>query len=574
MEEQKKNRKTPPITKKKRKYWLIGLLSVILINIVAYFFYGQIDWTRDQRYSITPATKQLLKNIDQPYDITVFLTGEDLPAAFKRLEHSTSALLSNFQSISKNKIRYRFVDPMGSDTMALQILNEFRMSGLPITISAGKKGTQQKMVFPWALVSTKDANGEANYFPVFLQESNTPELSRTVLNKSEMLLEYNLANAIHQVSKKEKKRLAYLTGNEEQFDVSISAALTTLFRFYNVDTFNLQQNDWIPSSYDAVIINRPMKAFEELDKLKIDQYLMSGKSLFLNIDAVTGSLDSFQGNTQFNSMVIDLGLNDLFFNYGFRINTNIIEDAVNSVGIPLTASGNNAQPVMYPWVYYPVLENASQHPIVNNLSGILARFVSSIDLNSNDPEIQKTPLLISSAYSKLTAAPAPILLDAAIVDVNPAEYKIKNALAAVLLEGSFSSLYAERKPQEVREYLEGNQKDFKSKAQNQAKIIVVADGQLMFNEFSEKNGPSDMGVYLYSDFKFDNKSFMLNSLEYLTDENHLLGARTKNFEAYLLDPKRLKDERSNWQLLNVGGPIILVLIFGFVYFLIRKKRFA
>ncbi len=191
------------------------------------------------------------------------------------------------------KVDYRFIDPLGNDTAALTTLAQFRMTGIPVTI-AGKKGTTQKMIFPWALVTTIDASGKQVAFPVFLQETNTQNVSRSLLNKSVILLEYNLANAIHQISKKEKTTIAYLTGNDEEFGYSIWSAFNTLGRYYNLDTFNLQQNGNIPTRYKTVIINRPMRAFTDQDKFKLDQYVMNGGNIFWSINAVTGSLDSFR----------------------------------------------------------------------------------------------------------------------------------------------------------------------------------------------------------------------------------------------------------------------------------------
>ena len=256
---------------KKSRKWIFGVfLFLIAINIIAYFFYARLDLTKDKRYTITDATKNMLQHIPKKVEITVFLKGDDLPAAFKQLSKSTEDLLQNFRSISNNEISYRFVDPLGSDTAALSTLSHFRMSGIPITVDAGKKGTAQKMVFPWALVTTPNENGNLDAFPVFLQESNTPELSREILGKSEMLLEYNIANAIHQVTKKEKVAIAYLTGNEEQFDFGVSSAINTLLKYYTVDTFNLQQHLTIPSTYKAIIINRPLTAFSDV-KVKFNE---------------------------------------------------------------------------------------------------------------------------------------------------------------------------------------------------------------------------------------------------------------------------------------------------------------
>src|SRR5690606_30805326 len=161
---------------------------------------------------------------------------------------------------------------------------------------------------------------------------------------------------------------------------------------YHLDTFNLQAHPAIPDKYTSVIVNRPMKAFSELDKFKLDQYLMRGGNIFFAINTVSGTIDSLQTG-QFNAMPIDLNLNDLFFNYGFRINPNLIMDAVDYAGVPIRASAENAQASIFPWVYFPVLKAGSDHPIAKNTNGILARFVSSIDTNANDAQISKTILL-------------------------------------------------------------------------------------------------------------------------------------------------------------------------------------
>ncbi len=566
----------PPAHKKnKTGQRLLAIIAVLLlVNIAAYYFYGQIDLTQDRRYTITPATKKMLQHLDNRVDIEVFLKGDELPAAFQSLAQSTEDLLRNFRDISNNKVDFHFTDPLGKDTSALATLAQFRMTGIPVTINAGKKGTTQKMIFPRALVTTIDATGKATAYPVFLQETNTQNISRTLLNKSVILLEYNLANAIHQISKKEKPAVAYLTGNDEAFGYSIWSAFNTLSRYYNLDTLNLQQNAAIPARYKTVIINSPMTAFTETDKFKLDQYVMNGGNLYMNINAVTGSLDSFRNAPRFNAMPIDLQLNDLLFHYGVRVNPNLIEDAVDYAGIPLAARDNNAAPEIRPWVYFPVLKAGSEHPIVKNMGGILSRFVSSIDTNTNDAAIRKTVLLASSRYSKTEAAPLPVILESAIEDVHPATYTKRNVPAAVLLEGPFVSFYAGHVTQAVQRFADSLRLPVVAKTKSPGKIIVAGDGDLMVNEVSAKEGPLELGIYRYSDYKFDNKSFLLNSMEYLTDPDNLLEARTKNIETRILDPKRVEQERSTWQFVNIGIPVALILVLGAVFFFVRKRKYA
>lgn len=557
-------------TKRKSYLWLV-IASLVIINIAAYFFHAQIDLTKGKRYSITPATKSMLKNLDQDAFITVFLTGNDLPAAYKKLSLNTEELLKNFRDISGQKIQYRFADPLSNDSSVNKALTDFRMSGFPVTMANGKKGVEQKMVFPWALVVM---NGKA--WPVMLQESNASVLSRKILTKSEELLEYNMATAIHQLSKKSLDSVAYLTGNGETFGYEIFSALNYLGRYYVLDTINLQQHSSIPVNYKTIIINRPLISFSEQDKYKIDQFLMNGGSVYWGINAVNGALDSFRSHSQFNALPIDVNISDLLFHYGVRINPNLVLDADDNVDLPLPSSENDPNPQSYPWQYFPILHppKDTEQPIVKNLNEILGKFVSSIDTISNDGSIKKTVLLTTSKYTKTESVPNPIMLAMATEPINRAEYNNPNRIAAILLEGSFHSAFQGHIPAEVTGLIDSLHTQLRLLAPKDAKMIVVSDGDLMMNEVNAKNGPMDMGMYAFSEYRFENRSFLLNCIEYLTDKNNLLAARTKSFEPQLLDAQRVSDERGKWQLINIAVPIAIVLIFAAVYLFVRKKRYA
>jgi len=545
---------------------LIGIL--ILVNIAASRFHVQADLTQDKRYTITPATASLLKNLKQPVYITVFLDGEDMPAGYKSLKEYTEELLRRFRDISDNNINYRFADPLGKDTAIAGLIQQYRMSGFPVTISNGKKGTTQKMIFPWALIS---ANGRS--WPLLLQESNSPVVSRTTLSRSELLLEYNIANTIHQLSKTAPDTIAYLAGNGEPAGYEVYAAVTTLSQYYTFEAIELKKYLMLPSKYKAVIINRPMVAFDEVDKFKIDQYLLQGGNIFWAIDAVSGSIDSFYNAPQFNALPIDLHLNDLFFNYGLRINPNLVSDIDKCVDIPMQASKDGDAPT-YPWVYFPILQPGSGHPVVKNMNEVLGRFVSSIDTVNSDPAIKKTVLLTTSKYSRIEGAPMPVILSAATQQPDRSQYNKPNRIVSLLLEGKFRSAFAGRMPGQVQRYADSLRLRPLKEAVHPGKMIVVSDGDILLNEVSQKEGPRDMGMYRFSDYRFDNKAFLLNSLEYLTDPDNLLAARTRSFEASILDAKRVEEERSMWQWINIGVPVALVLVAGSVYLFIRKKRYS
>src|SRR5690606_11081838 len=157
---------------------------------------------------------------------------------------------------------------------------------------------------------------------------------------------------------------------------------------------------------------------------------------------------------------------------------------------------------------------------------------------------------------------------------NPAEFRQPDLIAAVLLEGQFSSLYATRQPGEVSNYIQQGNLGLIKQSPASGKMIVIGDGDIFVNEYSERNGPAELGFYRFSDYRFDNRTFLLNCMEYLTDPQHLLEARAKRFENQLLDPERVERERGKWQVINIGVPVASILILGVVFFYLRKRRFT
>lgn len=563
--------------KKKNKIqltiWIAGFVLVVLgglwVNV-------QSDWTSDQKYSITNATEEVLKNLNQPVHVEIFLTGEELPAAFKKLSKSTEVLLNQFRSISKNKLTFNLSNPLADNNEeALQKLSHFKMSGLPVTISEGKKGTTQRMVFPWALVTIQNEDGSLNYQPVFLQSTNTPELSRAILNKSEMLLEYHLMEAIVALTQTEKPGIAYLTGNGQPFGYEVIGLLSEVGGFYHFDTLNLQEKTVIPNQYQTLMINRPTISFTEVEKYKIDQYIMSGGQVVWLVDGATGNLDSLQATGQYNSMPVDLNLTDMFFHYGFRVNQNLVLDGLHHVMIPLAAQGfDQTQAALFPWLYYPILEANQEHVIAQQITGVLSQFPSSIDFNENNPEIKKTTLLHSSKYSKKVAVPAPVQLETAMEQVDESTFNEQNLIIAGILEGPMVSWFARRQPQEVQDFIEEHQLTITRGTDQENKMIIISDGSILMNRFSETNGPSELGTFRFSDYVFDNKVFLKNMLTYLNRGEELLSAKSKEFETRLLDPQSVKKYRTKMQWINIGIPILIYLTFAGIWLGLRRRKYA
>lgn len=543
--------------------WLIGL---ILVNVLAYQIWYQIDLTQDKRYSIHPRTEQMLRNIDQTIHIRLFLTGDKLPSSFKRLSKSAEEMLRMFRDMSRNKIEYTVIDPMRADTSLLRELAAYGITNFPVTVAEGKGKTTQIPVTPYALVEQGDKK-----LPVLLQSYKTARLSEADFIQSIVKLEYNLAQAIKRVSASHPDSILYLVGHGESDGYEVFQLANELSTRYVFHADTLQRMPSIPSKYKAVIINQPKLEFDDLDKYKLDQYLLKGGSLLFNLKTTTASFDSLMYKQAFTAVPLETNLTNLLFNYGMRIGSNIVSDLEQCVDIPLQHEDNTVtQSELYAWPYFPIYTPNEDHPITKNITEVLGRFPAAIELVNEQPGLKKTVLTHTSKYSKIQSTPLLIDITSVILQPERHEYNKKNVPTGVITEGMFSSVYAGRLPVSIGDHA----KNMLKQSEKAGRVVVFSDGDVFNNEVSQQSGPKEMGTYLFSPYVFDNKNLLLNTLEYLTDSMNLLDVQSKNYQASLLDKVRTQNEASKWQAINIGVPASIVIIFGLIFTYIRKRKYA
>lgn len=552
------------------------MLAAILVgvNILAARYHTGLDLTKEKRFTLSDPTVKMLRSMDDVAVVTVYLKGK-FPAGFQRLSDATRERLESFRSIAGGNIVFRYTDPFDgkSEDEKVAVSKELAGKGiyaLNLQTKNEEEGYAEKWVFPYALVQYKGKETSVN-----LLENNKWVSPWENLNNSENLIEYKLASAINKLTKPDKESVAYIVGHGESLGLNTYDLLGTLSELYDVDTFDLSVNAFIPRSYKAIIINKPTEPIDDREKFKIDQYVMEGGRILWAIDQLYTPMDSLQKSEQFMSLDYGLEIDDMLFKYGVRINMDLIEDLQQCLPLPIMVSAQNGEPQMQlrPWVFYPVFSPSSQHPIVKNISAVFGRFVSSLD-TINTPNIQKTILLQSSKYSRTEAFPVRISLSMLRYQMTPEMFKKPNRNAAVLLEGKFSSLFHNRLAPRFLKVLEDSLKrPFKAVADVPSKMIVLGDGEMMENDFTQAEGPMEMGYWRFTKTRFANKEFVLNCMEYLTDDGGLLEARAKDLKLRLLDSGRVKEEKLKWRLINIVLPIGLVLIFASAFIFFRKRKY-
>ncbi|UXX78308.1 gliding motility-associated ABC transporter substrate-binding protein GldG [Reichenbachiella carrageenanivorans] len=544
----------------------IGLLLLVILNQLAGIYPMRLDLTEEKRYSVTPATRAMLEDLQDVVYIEVFLEGE-MPAGFKRLRKAIEETLSQFDYYADGLVKVDFIDP--SAALNEKARNEYFRSlmqrGLqPTNLSYKRDGNKtEKLIFPGAIVSYYGQE-----VPVTLLRGSQSATAEERLNQSIEGLEYELANAIRILSNDRKKTVALIQGHGEPDSLNLAGLTNALLEKYDVFNVDLSTGNKDLGIYDAVIFPKPATVFSTEEKYEIDQYIMNGGKTLFFVDALRVNMDSASGEGTF-AFPYELGLDDMFFKYGVRINRDYVQDIVCGE-YPIVAGnmGDQAQIRMLPWPFFPMVNNFGNHPIVKNLDAVSMKFVSTIDTVKADG-IEKIPLLKTSQYSMVNQAPVKVAFNELRKNLDPERFNQGSKNVAYLLKGKFTSIYKNRiLPKGI------NKSEFKGTGK-ETSILICSDGDMIRNEFSLKDGtPMELGLSPYSQMKFANKDFVMNAVDYMLNDQGLIVSKNKSLAIRPLDKVKIAKEKLIWQLINLVLPIVLLVIYGVLRAYWRKRKYA
>lgn len=558
-------------------WWIVVLIALVAINYLASLFHVRFDLTQEKRYTLTQPTKKLLQGLNDPVSITVFLEG-DMPAGFKKLSNSTGELLQEFKEWGKANIQYRFQKPgEGMDDTArtnfIIYLDSLGLSPTNVKVQAkAGESQEERLVYPGALI-----NYQGRQTAIDLLKGQSAFGGTNSLNNAEALLEYKFANAIQKLTTDSVPLVGYLIGNGEPLTYNVYDLIeNTLKPNYRFDFIPIDSFAFIPKEFDAVLIVKPTQSFTDQQKLKIDQYIMHGGKTIWMIDNLYAEMDSLR-RKQSDFVAFDRGLNldDQLFKYGVRINKDLVQD-LQSDQIPQVVGNYGGQPQieLVGWPYFPLLTPSAHHPISKNLDNVLSIFPNSVD-TIKTADTKKTVLLSTSANSRRLSTPAIVSFNSLKTEEDMKTFNQPHIPIAVLLEGRFSSLYANRFSAITANQETGarpfNQPFTPFSSSN--RMIVISDADLVANVVSPKDGPKPMGFNQFTERQYANRDFFLNCVEYLVNPSGILEARSKDLTLRLLDPKKVEDNKTTWLFVNIGIPIILILVFGFIYQALRRRRY-
>ena len=551
--------------------FLTVVAGIILASAASSFLRFRYDLTEDKRFTLSASTLRVLNHLKNDIYIQVYLDGE-IPIPLKRLKRSVGETLDEFRIASGKKIDYEFINPSGGkDSKQRETLYQtLANKGLnPIDLHSGdpEGGSTQKIIFPGMIV-----NYNGIEVPVNFLNNSTSSSEQNILRSVEGL-EYEMIQTISTLSSDTVKKVAFIEGHGEIPEIGTADITYNLAKFFTIDRGTIGGKPGIFDKYAAIVIAGPEKVFSESDKLVLDQYIMNGGKVLWLIDEVAVNSDSLVfGETV--GLYRPLNIEDQLFRYGVRINPAIVQD-IDCVPIRLMvmSGGTRQQVVPAPWVYYPKLQPSSNHPITRNLNKVEGQFVNYIDTVGLDRAIHKKILLCTSALSRTISPPAIIRLKEAELPLVEKEFNKPNLPVAVLLEGTFPSAFKNRSVTNLTE-----DKNLRIKTESKkTRMIVIADGDIIRNEVKKSGlneSPQPLGRDKYTGQVYGNKDFLINCLNWLVDNNGIMELRSRELKLRLLNTHEIKTHRLKWQIINIAGPILIVILSGLLYSYFRKRNYT
>ena len=548
---------------------IVSLLAILIgINFAGHFIFKRFDLTADKRYTLSETSLQIVNEIKEPVYIDVFLEGE-FPGEFKKLQTETQQLLEEFKAQNSNII-FQFANPLEEEENKDETIKSFLDRGLmPVNVTVNDKGQQtQEVVFPWAIATCGNKSVKIPLLKNMMGASTADKVVSSVQH-----LEYAFTNAINTVSKEKQKRVAIIKGNGELHDILIADFVKSVRDNYYIGTFTLDSVAKNPTEtlkylkkYDLAIIAKPTEVFTDAEKQVLDQFIVNGGKTLWLLDHVSMEMDSLMQTGENLAFPRDLNLNDQFFKYGIRIKPDLIKDIMNTpISLATGQEGSATQYTQFPWFFSPAVYSESSNPIVSNLDVIKFEFTNPIEPLKND--IKKTVLLTSSKYSKLIGTPSEINLN--MVEERPEQKEFVgggNYPVAVLLEGKFHSVYENR-------VLAFKDNTFKNSGK-ESKMIVISDGDVIKNQLDKNFQPLELGYDKWTNNLYANKEFLMNCVNYLLDDTGLINIRSKEVDLPMLDKEKVYTEYTYSQVMTVGLPLVILVVFGLLFTFLRKRKYS
>jgi gliding-associated putative ABC transporter substrate-binding component GldG len=509
---------------------ILGIL--IFVNLLALRFFKRIDLTGEKLYTLSDASKNLVKSLDDKFLVKAYFTS-DLPSPYNNNKREVQDQLDEYRAYAGGNFQYEFIDPGKKEDLE----QEAQRYGIPpVQVQILKEDKLQIEKAYMGLVFLYGDKQER--LPVIQSTAN---------------LEYEISSAVKKMTSKELKKIGFLSGHGEPGLQQMSRVQEMLSKQYQVTTVELAGGKPIPSDVAVLMIVAPTQPIKNWEKFLIDQYLLKGGRIAFLINKVSANLQSQM------AQALNLNLDDMLETYGVRINTDLVRDASCAYVTVSQQAGFMTLQNQIPFYYLPRSgEFNKTSPVVKDLSSVVFYFASSIDTSlARSKGLTSTVLVKSSGKSGRMEN---VFYINPTTPATPDMFKEAGIPLTVTVEGAFASVYG-NKPIGIDSTLKGSlDSTNKMNVGKVSKIVVVGDGDFLQDQLSGGNK--------------DNFLLASNLVDWLADDIGLAAIRARDSGSKPLD--EVSEGTKTWvKGVNLAIPPILVILFGIVRWRLRvstRKR--
>ncbi|MBN2372640.1 Gldg family protein [bacterium] len=517
-------------------YSMIVLAILAVINYISAAKFYRKDLTENLIYSISSATKDVLRGIDDVVSIQAYFSKE-LPPQLVELKSQVKDILDEYKAYAGSSLEIKFIDPDEDPELSQRM----QFIGVPKV---------QVNIFQ------RDKAEVANlYLGMSIMFEDRKEVIPVIQNVNN--LEYDLTSAILKVTKEEPEVIGFLSWQQAKEDFQhdlYSKMQMALQKQYEVRNVNLSAGESMIRDIDTLVLISPEEVTDK-EKYILDQFLMRGGKQIYLVDMV-----KLKPGRQLAAEAVSTKITDLLSHYGVNLNTDLVLDRSSS----MAAFSGGFFHFQVPYPFWPkVVKDGfdSSHPMVSKLDTITMPWTSSISIQD---KIITEKVLHATILAQTTphgwTQKGRFNLDPQ-QRFNTGSDTLKRIPLAILISGRFESFYANKDaPYEGIKKAEGDKNEDSQRlsiAEKDAQIVVVGNSRFIQDDF--------LGRFP------ENATFFLNVVDWLTMGESLIGIRSREKTERPL-PEMSETKKAFIRYVNIFGVSILLIMFGLVKFLLKKRR--
>ena len=367
------------LTRKKVRTSVLLVIGILLLaNLIASRFFFRLDYTADQRYTLSDATKNILDQLDEPVTISAYFS-EDLPPNVEQVRQDFRDMLVEYSSKSNGLIVYEFINPSENQETEMKA----QQSGIqPIMINVRERDQmKQQRAYLGALIQM----GDRKEVIPFIQPGAA--------------MEYALSTNIKKLAVKDKPTIALLQGHGEATLSSIQQLYNQLSILYSVETIEFNDTTGVPFQYKTLVVIAPKDTIPQSHFNYLDEFLNRGGRLLVALNTVGGDLSTGAGNKVYTGFEVWLKQRGIEVEESFVIDASCSNIMVRQQQGPFMMN----TPVQFP--YLPNITNFTKHPITDGIESVVLIFASPIRLTPADTSVVMFPLAVTSEKSGVQNPP-------------------------------------------------------------------------------------------------------------------------------------------------------------------------